>query len=265
MKGKNGTPAATTSKLRYYHKSKRKVLSFPDKPQIETGSVLETDGMLDIESENYKDKLNLMVGAVNDQLDYEKRPVRVTNDGRLKSISKIKQGDFITFFGGIIRNTESVESAEHVFHDTGLKRSWDVSRYFYPTDVGRWINTSPWAQVKPNVVAYVDEENTNVVVVRAKTDIEPLTELLVVGQAADDIESVIQIGDEAKLIRAQQDIAKYPVLELYRGRITAALNLLQKMCNFCSAKQAQDRFSTLNGRFCSIECKETWYMFFKKK
>jgi hypothetical protein len=85
------------------------------------------------------------------------------------------------------------------------------------------------------------------------------------GQAADDIESVIQIGDEAKLIRARQDIAKYQELQLYQGRVTTALDLLQKMCNFCSAKEAQERFSTADGRFCSSACQDTWYMFFKKK
>lgn len=279
---------------RYYHESEHEVRDFPKNPEVVGGRVRETDGMLDIESDKYKDRLDLVVNDVNAQLAYMNSPVRVVavpeiGGYGLNSIRYIKKDEVITTYGGIIHegswqpDKTKGESDEYVIYDRGLKRTWDARRYFYPRDAGRWINEPPlgirdWTNVRTRV----PEKNPVMYIFEAKKDIPANTEVWLDYGAQEynresyGIEDILRIGNKERLKKALRDIEKYICkygevgdtvkvrrLKTYKRAVSELLSVLQTKCNFCSAKDAQDRFDAHGGRFCSQACQETWVQFFK--
>jgi hypothetical protein len=292
MRAKKSKTAADVA--RYYHKSGHEVRDFPENPEVVRGRVLETDGMLDIESDEYKGRLDLVVKEVNAQLVYMKSPVSVVavpeiGGYGLISIRNIKIGEVITTYGGIIHegswqpDKTKGESDEYAIYDRDIKRTWDARRYFYPRDAGRWINEPPlgireWANVRARVL----EKNPFQYIFEAKKDIPANTEVWLDYGAQEynresyGIEDILRIGNKERLKKALGDIEKYirmyrevgdsvkvRTLETYKRAVLELLSVLQTKCNFCSVNDAQDRFDAHGGRFCSQACQATWVQFFK--
>lgn len=270
----------------YYHDNKNQTLAFPQVPEVLVNGTVRSTELFDLG--NTQVSIGAVIQMVNAKLENPRpsfsvppRPIHLEwqpnlNIHGLFSTREIKEGEFITYFGGIIIYGTERKGA-YTIYDAGVNRSWDASRYFRLTDVGRWINKPPLSKKEwANVKGAPQEGNTDRYILWASKNIPAGTELWFdYNQPSEyDIEHVLKVGDEEKLEMARRSLDTYfglhkhnaaRELVAYKERVDKALNLLQKQCNFCTKNAAQDAFSTKGGgRFCSQRCRKTWELFFKK-